>query len=388
METTSVAPLPGPVLPQPASQAPANEEGAKPFGQTLKEELAKPEADKAEAPQTDDTKAAAKAEPEKAAEAPRTTQPARTPEWAALLERAGLSGETEPTAEDDSADGSDLAPAAEAAAETLIAAETEPNPLHPLIATPASARTGSTEAALDRQRTAAPVEAKVKAEALDALAARAAANDELQGSSAKADGAAADALLGSFADRLSASENAFTSRSPALDALASTGMTTRWAAGQATAANAGTGQTTVTARIETPLGANGWGEAFQQKIVWLVDRQQQSAELHINPPHLGPVEVSLSMGDEGTHVAFSSPHAAVREAIEASLADLKTALGEKGLSLGQATVGADSQAAREQLQGEARAGSAGGRNGGAGEAPAELPLPQRVAQRGLVDIFA
>ena len=384
METMSVAPLPGPVLPQPASAAPGSEDGAKPFEQALKDELAKPESEKAEAPAKTEE---AKATPEKAAEAPRSKEPARTSEWAALLEQAGLTGEVETDVDADPAEELQAASETEAATDLLVGSEIEPNPLHPLIATPASARAPDAALGLDK-RGAAPVDARAKAEALDALSARSADADALRGSSDKADAAASEALLASFAERLAASENgASTPRSPALEGLSANALATRWAAGQPSAANAAA-QTPVTARIDTPLGASGWGEAFQQKIVWLVDRQQQSAELHINPPHLGPVEVSLSMGEEGTHVAFASPHAAVREAIEASLADLKTALGEKGLALGQATVGADPQAAREQLQGEARSASAGGRRGSAGDAPAELPLPQRAAQRGLVDIFA
>lgn len=384
METMSVAPLPGPVLPQPASAPQGNEESTKPFEQALKDELKKPESDKSEAPaKAEESKAA----PEKAADTPRSKEPARTSEWAALLEQAGLSGEVEADPGEDAAEELPLASETEAASDLLVGSEAEPTPLQPIIATPASARAPETGVGLDR-RTAAPVDARVKAEAFDALAARSADAEALRGSSDKTDAAASEALLASFADRLAASESASAPRSPTLDGLAANALATRWAAGQPIAANAAAAQAPVTARIDTPLGASGWGEAFQQKIVWLVDRQQQSAELHINPPHLGPVEVSLSMGEEGTHVAFASPHAAVREAIEASLADLKTALGEKGLALGQATVGADSQAAREQLQGEARSGSAGGRNGGTGEAPVELPVPPRAVQRGLVDIFA
>ena len=384
METMSVAPLPGPVLPQPASAAQGSEDGAKPFEQALKDELAKPESEKAEAPPKPEE---ARAAPEKAAEAPRAKEPASTSEWAALLEQAGLTGEVEADVDADSAEELQVAAGTEAATDLLAGSGNEPSPLQPLIATPVTARAPDAALGLDR-RGAAPVDARAKAEALDALSARSGDADALSGSSDKADAAASEALLASFAERVAASETAAsTQRSPALDGLSANALATRWAAGQSTAANAAA-QTPVTARIDTPLGASGWGEAFQQKIVWLVDRQQQSAELHINPPHLGPVEVSLSMGEEGTHVAFASPHAAVREAIEASLADLKTALGEKGLALGQATVGADSQAAREQLQGEARSGSAGGRNFGAADAAPELPVAPRAVQRGLVDIFA
>lgn len=154
----------------------------------------------------------------------------------------------------------------------------------------------------------------------------------------------------------------------------------------------------VTARIDTPLGAAGWGDAFQQKIMFLVDRHQQSAELHINPPHLGPVDIMLNLTNDTASLAFVSPHAAVREAIQASLPDLQTALNQRGMEMAQAMVSADSSSAREQFsQAAAEAGSGNGsRDGGSRQGrggPATGPLtidaPRRaVAARGLVDIFA
>jgi flagellar hook-length control protein FliK len=153
----------------------------------------------------------------------------------------------------------------------------------------------------------------------------------------------------------------------------------------------------VTAKVDTPLGTAGWGDAFNQRIMFLVDRQQQSAELHINPPHLGPVDIMLNLNNDTASLAFVSPHAAVREAIEASLPDLQTALNQRGLEMAQTLVSADSSSAREQFsQATADAGSGnGGRDGsrqnrgGPATGPLVVDAPRRVvASRGLVDIFA
>jgi flagellar hook-length control protein FliK len=174
----------------------------------------------------------------------------------------------------------------------------------------------------------------------------------------------------------------------ALDSLTAASLTAKW-----TAPGAGgiSDSAPVTARIDTPLGTNGWGEAFQQKIVWLVDRQLGNAELHVNPPHLGPIEVMLNLSDEGTRIAFCSPHAAVREAIEASLPELRTALDERGLSLGQASVSADSSAAREQFSNQARDSGRQTYPGRPVTGPviAEPPMAASLrVQRGIVDLFA
>jgi flagellar hook-length control protein FliK len=112
----------------------------------------------------------------------------------------------------------------------------------------------------------------------------------------------------------------------------------------------------------------------------------------MNPPHLGPVEVSLNLSDDAASIAFASPHAAVRDAIEASLGDLRQSLSDRGLQLGQALVSADSGQAREQFQQE-QARAAAGRGGHGGRSGPGEPLPveaarARVVSRGLVDLFA
>jgi flagellar hook-length control protein FliK len=172
-----------------------------------------------------------------------------------------------------------------------------------------------------------------------------------------------------------------------LDALSSAALVSKWTAGpQGDTVNAT--HTPASARIDTPIGANGWGEAFSQKVVWLVDRQQQTAELHVNPPHLGPVDVVLNLKDDGARIAFCSPHPAVREAIEASLADLRNALSQHGLSLGQTLVSADPGTAREQMQGDnprnpQRSSMTVSDSGSVSETQTIRPI-----RRGLVDIFA
>ena len=142
----------------------------------------------------------------------------------------------------------------------------------------------------------------------------------------------------------------------------------------------------VTAQVPAPFGNTEWADQFRDKVVWLVDRQQQTAELHMNPPHLGPVEVMLTVGDDKTNIAFVSPHPAVREAIEASFSDLRATLEQRGIALGQASVSADSRDAREQAP--AQQGQPFHRMSDGG-AEADEPRAIRVLrQYGLVDTFA
>ncbi|MEK7302741.1 MAG: flagellar hook-length control protein FliK, partial [Pseudomonadota bacterium] len=75
---------------------------------------------------------------------------------------------------------------------------------------------------------------------------------------------------------------------------------------------------------------------------WMTTQQHQVAEIRLNPAHLGPVEVMLSITQDQATAQFLSPHLAVREAIEAALPRLKEMMAENGIQLGNVMVGADS----------------------------------------------
>ncbi len=97
--------------------------------------------------------------------------------------------------------------------------------------------------------------------------------------------------------------------------------------------------------LDIRVGAPAWNGELAQKVVWMATQQQQVAELHLNPPHLGPLEVRLTIGnDQGGQagVHFTSPHWAVREAIEAALPRLREMMAESGIALGNVSVSADS----------------------------------------------
>lgn len=90
--------------------------------------------------------------------------------------------------------------------------------------------------------------------------------------------------------------------------------------------------------IATPLNSNGWADEFSQKISWMSTQQNQVAELHLNPPDLGPLDVVLKISDNQATAMFTSPHSAVRDAIENALPKLREVLADNGIMLGNTTV--------------------------------------------------
>jgi flagellar hook-length control protein FliK len=122
----------------------------------------------------------------------------------------------------------------------------------------------------------------------------------------------------------------------------------------------------------------------------------QSAELHLNPADLGPIEITLTLGgDDKTQatVQFSAAHAATREAIETALPRLREMLQENGITLGQAGVDANNSRAadggdRQSPGGHAAARDHAGSSAAAATAPPPAGPGARSQGRGLVDTFA
>lgn len=145
--------------------------------------------------------------------------------------------------------------------------------------------------------------------------------------------------------------------------------------------------------INTPVGSHGWADEFSQKISWISTQQNQIAELHLNPPDLGPLNVVLKVTDNQATALFTSPHGAVREAVESSLPKLREVLADNGIMLGNATV--SDQPPRERDM-ESFKGQGGGtsnqRDGGEAETGrlAAVSARQEVVRRhnGMVDTFA
>ena len=94
--------------------------------------------------------------------------------------------------------------------------------------------------------------------------------------------------------------------------------------------------------VAVPVGQTGWDAAFSQRVVWVATNTQQIAHLHLNPPNLGPLEIRISLASDQANAAFNSPHAAVRDAIEAALPRLREMLADNGLSLGNVNVSSES----------------------------------------------
>jgi flagellar hook-length control protein FliK len=149
--------------------------------------------------------------------------------------------------------------------------------------------------------------------------------------------------------------------------------------------------------LAQPFGSPAWNDGMASRVVWMVRNELQSAEIHLNPPDLGPIEVKLVLasdaGIQAASVQFIAAHAATRDAIESALPRLREMLLDSGIALGNTSV--DSRTAGNtngsgdpgrQSQASTQAHSRAGEN----PESAIQPRPGTLLRHGngLVDTFA
>jgi len=98
----------------------------------------------------------------------------------------------------------------------------------------------------------------------------------------------------------------------------------------------------VSLSIPTPLRDQNWATDFGQKVMWLASSDKQFAQLTLNPPQMGPIEISLSLDKTNATASFVSANADVRNAIESAMPRLREMFASAGINLGQTNVSAES----------------------------------------------
>ncbi|HIK75927.1 MAG TPA: hypothetical protein EYG00_14695 [Alcanivorax sp.] len=106
-----------------------------------------------------------------------------------------------------------------------------------------------------------------------------------------------------------------------------------------TGAAGGTASPATAFTLQAPVASAPWQQQLGQQMVGLAQRGDQQMELHLNPRELGPLSVSLKLDDQGAQAHFFSSHSTVRGAVEQAIPQLREALAEQGIALGEAMVG-------------------------------------------------
>lgn len=114
-------------------------------------------------------------------------------------------------------------------------------------------------------------------------------------------------------------------------------------------------------RIQVPMQIHfsnpQWAQGLAEQTATLIHQRISSAEIQLDPPELGPLQVRIQVHQDQASVNFVSANPQVREALDLGLLRLKDMLQEQGMQLVDSGVSDQSGGERrEQAEGESSPG--------------------------------
>lgn len=148
-----------------------------------------------------------------------------------------------------------------------------------------------------------------------------------------------------------------------------------------------------------PGGGAPFAQTLGNQVSWMIGQGQQAAQLQLNPPQLGPLQISIQIQGDQTQILFQTHHALVKSALDAAVPQLREMLGQTGTQ--QVSVSVQQQALSSHQFGHGSGGGMAqqGYTGGNGqpapfaslseEIDGSLQTPAPVwSGMGLVDAYA
>ncbi|MCP4596519.1 flagellar hook-length control protein FliK [Neptuniibacter sp.] len=87
-------------------------------------------------------------------------------------------------------------------------------------------------------------------------------------------------------------------------------------------------------RLNTPA----WNNALGERAVMIAAQNARVAQIQLDPPELGSLNIRVQVNQDQISLNFTSPHAHVRDAVEQSLPRLREMFAEQGLALQDSSV--------------------------------------------------
>ena len=102
-----------------------------------------------------------------------------------------------------------------------------------------------------------------------------------------------------------------------------------------------------------PVSVNhkAWSDAFSQRVQWLASNSVNQAEIRLDPPQLGKIDVQIDISGPETRVIFNVEHAQAKEALDNALPRLRDMMSESGFQQLDVGVGQGKGQAQSELAG-------------------------------------
>ncbi len=107
---------------------------------------------------------------------------------------------------------------------------------------------------------------------------------------------------------------------------------------------------TVQTAVTPTVGGPEWGEAVGQKVLWLAKQNISFAQIRLDPPDLGPMQIRIQMQNDQAHVSFITQQPLVREVLDQNLVRLREMFNEQGIDLVDVDVSDQSQNSQDDTE--------------------------------------
>lgn len=95
-------------------------------------------------------------------------------------------------------------------------------------------------------------------------------------------------------------------------------------------------------RFQLDMNKPGWEKVSAERLVMMVQKNQQKATIEIDPPELGPIHVKISVHGQDVNLNFQAAHPTTRDLLEAQAEKLRNDFSDSGFSLNDFDVHDDS----------------------------------------------
>jgi flagellar hook-length control protein FliK len=146
----------------------------------------------------------------------------------------------------------------------------------------------------------------------------------------------------------------------------------------------------MTATLQQPQ----WDNQLGDRIQMMISKNMHQAEIRLNPPELGRLDVKIQVQGDHANVHFSTPHGQVRDALDAAIPRLREMFEHNGLTLGDVNVSNQSLAQGQSHSQDSGQGTSGSspHTGELDSDPADIGSTAKTgiitSGNGLLDVFA
>ncbi|MCF6250650.1 MAG: flagellar hook-length control protein FliK [Methylococcaceae bacterium] len=103
-----------------------------------------------------------------------------------------------------------------------------------------------------------------------------------------------------------------------------------------------------------------WNKEISERVIWMHKQEIPSAELRLNPKHLGPITIKVDVSQDQATVVFTAQHVAVKEAIELAIPKLREMFSAQQLNLAEVNVSQQDSGQKQSRNFSQMGGEAGG----------------------------